>query len=507
MALRFTRDALSYAVITNTPALRLTNEYSLGMQFRVRSQPDTGEVYTLLSKGSITAGDSNYQLEYYEDSGVYYIKAGHSNTGASQRSKVVAQTLLTGQWYAIAVTHDDAGDMIYIYLALRGDRQGNGAETTYTEIASGAVAGTPFTNPDDVYLGIADNAGTLENGADVDTTEAVIFEAVLSKATWDGYLGTRRTGSEANLIGYWRADDGLGGVGGITVYDRSGAGHDGTLTGAPAESMWVACPADLLYDTGTLGNRPLIAHHNACWVPGAGITPDEEATGYEAIRAFANPRQSLTTRTSDVAGAKRWVIDLGAPHPVQLLALEHHNLTSKATILLEAHTSDAWGGPSLSQAITYHPGFARQCLERPSAYRFWRLSITDAANGAGYLELGLLALWTYPFQSSLGAAGETLTLRDVSTAVATRHGDRVTRDLEKFEAMAMPLDVLRASQGLYLRQITEDLDYCFVCQSPQTRLVEGVYGLALGLPSYGNAGDSSGTHRSAQGLAVVADHE
>lgn len=88
------------------------------------------------------------------------------------------------------------------------------------------------------------------------------------------------------------------------------------------------------------------------------------------------------------------VIDLGTPVNITACVLFGHNLTDDATVTLQAHTSDSWGAPSYSQALSVSADMpVTQYLDEE--YCYWRMVISDAANPDGYVEIGNLYLGTY----------------------------------------------------------------------------------------------------------------
>jgi hypothetical protein len=61
-----------------------------------------------------------------------------------------------------------------------------------------------------------------------------------------------------------------------------------------------------------------------------------------------------------------------------------------------AHTSDAWGAPAFGPvAITWAAGKIDYYLSATQTYRYWRLSVTDAAQTDDYLRISELFLGPY----------------------------------------------------------------------------------------------------------------
>lgn len=100
-------------------------------------------------------------------------------------------------------------------------------------------------------------------------------------------------------------------------------------------------------------------------------------------------------RSSVLESPNTIVIDLGSAQLVNSLAIFDHNLTSAATITLEANVADAWGAPSFSEAIAYNAEKILHYLGAAQTYRYWRISITDAANPDNYISMSELFLGTY----------------------------------------------------------------------------------------------------------------
>lgn len=88
-----------------------------------------------------------------------------------------------------------------------------------------------------------------------------------------------------------------------------------------------------------------------------------------------------------------YVIDLGRPQAITAFALCHHNISSGATITLQANPADSWGSPAYGQAITWTE--KHLCFFLHQTYRYWRLRIQDSGNSRGYLRIPDIFLGTY----------------------------------------------------------------------------------------------------------------
>lgn len=97
--------------------------------------------------------------------------------------------------------------------------------------------------------------------------------------------------------------------------------------------------------------------------------------------------------TGDTA---EWIkFDFGSAQDVWVVAIVGHNFSSGATVTLQLNAADAWGAPSVSQAITYDADIMLYVFTSAQSYRWARITIADAANSDGYVECGRIFLGGY----------------------------------------------------------------------------------------------------------------
>lgn len=140
-------------------------------------------------------------------------------------------------------------------------------------------------------------------------------------------------------------------------------------------------------------------------------------------------------------------IDLGAARAFDSLVIYDHNLTSAATITLEADaaaTFDSNGGsPQVSESATWSSEKILHYLAASVTKRYARLKINDTANPDGYIEIGELFLGPYLELTKNfidGFSKETAFLKDSN---ATPYGIKKSRfyntqDTFNFNFAAMP---------------------------------------------------------------------
>jgi hypothetical protein len=102
--------------------------------------------------------------------------------------------------------------------------------------------------------------------------------------------------------------------------------------------------------------------------------------------AFNDTRLSRVARTLD--DAAQWVkfTFTGAVTATDII-IDNHNITTGATVTLEANATDVWTSPSLSVSITPVAGVIYKTFAS-SNYQYWRLTINDASNADTYIQIG-----------------------------------------------------------------------------------------------------------------------
>jgi hypothetical protein len=92
-------------------------------------------------------------------------------------------------------------------------------------------------------------------------------------------------------------------------------------------------------------------------------------------------------------------VDFGTAREVKALILGDHNFTAGATILLagdDANTFDSDGGAAqISEEIAWSEEIILHYPAVTATKRYWRISVTDGDNPAGYIEIGELFLGSY----------------------------------------------------------------------------------------------------------------
>jgi hypothetical protein len=98
-------------------------------------------------------------------------------------------------------------------------------------------------------------------------------------------------------------------------------------------------------------------------------------------------------RTAQIDSPSWMKIGLPTPQRVRCLILGDHNLTSGATITLQANSSDEWDTPAYSATITWAEDTL--CVFMDQTFQWWRLVAVDAGNPDSYIRASELFFGDY----------------------------------------------------------------------------------------------------------------
>lgn len=119
---------------------------------------------------------------------------------------------------------------------------------------------------------------------------------------------------------------------------------------------------------------------------------------YNAEKMIDRNRDS-SCRSAALGAPNTIAVDLGSAREVKALIIYDHNFTAAATLLLEADdaaTFDSDGGSAqFSEAVTWADDKILHYLSAATTKRHWRLSVTDAGNTDGFIDIAELYLGSY----------------------------------------------------------------------------------------------------------------
>jgi len=145
----------------------------------------------------------------------------------------------------------------------------------------------------------------------------------------------------------------------------------------------------------------------------ATLTASDEEPAFPVTRSqdirLSRLYKSLTTLINIV-------VDLGESLTATSFFLANHNLTSSATITIEANATNVWTSPTYTNTITYSSDIIYEVFSTQT-YRYWRIVISDATNPDGLIKFGGCFLGAY---LSTPDFSHVLTENRVDTSVISR---------------------------------------------------------------------------------------
>lgn len=124
-------------------------------------------------------------------------------------------------------------------------------------------------------------------------------------------------------------------------------------------------------------------------------TASSEKPSLPAINLALSNRNKPWRSNGAVSGVTL-TVDLGSALGVDAVALISSNLTNAATIGIAANSSNSWGAPPFSTTLTpwtaANTGVMLKFLASTQTFRWWQITLTDAGNPDGFLQVGVVHL-------------------------------------------------------------------------------------------------------------------
>jgi hypothetical protein len=241
----------------------LLKQMGVGISFFKVAAFDTGSVY----KYSLLDFNLKYSVA---DAGLYIQVKAYTEFGtATMETTVAALPMADGEPYRLSVTWSYAGGTMTWYFYV------NGVEMATTS-SSGRLL-IPTSMPDYVgWYAIHETQPMVETYiADVRIWSDVRTQAEVDTSKFDYLIGT-----EGDLIGYWKFDEGTG----TTLDDETAASNDGTITtGTTGFPLWGVGAVDW---TGTFDGSGMFEYQTLDWCHFCGriIEPRLEKIGPGAFQ-------------------------------------------------------------------------------------------------------------------------------------------------------------------------------------------------------------------------------
>lgn len=152
---------------------------------------------------------------------------GYMGINGSDHTLTGGTSLSTGTWYHSAVTYDGAYMRVFLGTASTADIQDN-------IVAKTGTMNTPGASYDSMFIG----AGGITSESDIGdyltgfVDEVRIWDVARTIEQLNAFKKRRLSGTETNLIGYYRMTEGSG----STLNDEGSANNDMTLFNTPTWS-------------------------------------------------------------------------------------------------------------------------------------------------------------------------------------------------------------------------------------------------------------------------------
>lgn len=239
-----------------------------------------------------------------------------------------------------------------------------------------------------------------------------------------------------------------------------------------------------------------IFYSNQIDLAGVTFTPTTYDVAYPP-QNLANEHRSFPWKTGTTVASENVVIDLGSAKAITSVILLDHTLTSGDTnIKLEGNSTNSWGAPAFTQALTWTSGpiaaiFGSQSL------RYWRLSFTKSSAGE-QRAIGRLFLGTY-YTTTEGAEDMKLKPVDLSQSQMTEGGQSYSDAQGHYRAYEVNFSAIATATKDSLETFTDytGTHTAFFFQVEETssyaKFTEYVYGKLQKLPEWSPHGfDSTG---------------
>ena len=188
---------------------------------------------------------------------------------------------------------------------------------------------------------------------------------------------------------------------------------------------------------------------------GSTITPSSAASAYPIANLTGLPISKPFRFTGDTS--ENLQIDLGSALPIDLIALVNHNLTSAATITVNAGASANPDGSTYTTTVTWRARDAFKLLSSPQTYRYWKIIIADSANTDTFIELGFAMLGDSTTLGFNYRYGGTFIDEQNNLEVETEFGSPHVVELHDRVRLSLPFNNIQASEAVTLRTLYRTL--------------------------------------------------
>jgi hypothetical protein len=184
-------------------------------------------------------------------------------------------------------------------------------------------------------------------------------------------------------------------------------------------------------------------------------------------------RLALAARTTGITTASTLMtVDLGSAKQIRVVGIVNHNLTLLATVVVEGSTSSSFSPVGVTSgsvraypvgAVAADMGYPRPTLGVAvnGTYRYWRISISDLTNTAGYISIGRIFIGE-GFQPTINMAnGASLGFEGTTGVVTSLSGAEfyAPKPIRRVMRFALPNLPHNEGYGAGLETIRRSADY------------------------------------------------
>lgn len=204
-----------------------------------------------------------------------------------------------------------------------------------------------------------------------------------------------------------------------------------------------------------MGDNARILYNYAAWDAGT-PSPSNSVSGSPSSNALKDPPGQVWDTGSGQDGSQWWKNDLGSAKTISCFGAFAFNWSSAAVVRLQANATDSWGAPSYDQLLTLatdpdgnvYPRLVK-LISPAQTFRWWRVTIDDAANPENRLKTGrFIAGQEYELSRNF-TRGARISLGDPSTI---KH---LPGSLEQGQAIAFAKKFRRFTVGFKVVSATE----------------------------------------------------
>jgi hypothetical protein len=196
--------------------------------------------------------------------------------------------------------------------------------------------------------------------------------------------------------------------------------------------------------------------HDQNNLSGSAITASSSNSSYPLSNLNSLPISKPFRFTG--ATSENLQIDLGSAKTISLVALVNHNLTSAATITINAGASANPDGSTFTTTIPWKLYDAWKVLNPAQTYRYWKIIIADSSNPNAFIQLGYGLMGTAIVLSANFSNQWQFSEQYENLEVQSEYGTPHVVKLFKRIQLDLPFQNIQEADGAVLRALITALN-------------------------------------------------